>query len=345
MGFTAAIRANSRPPALQLVKTAVATVLAWVVCSLTIHDGPPPIFAAIAAMLVVQPSLNQSLTKAIERSVGAIAGVVLASALGIAFGHSAVVVLSAVASALALAWVLRMTTGSGNQVAISALLVMVMGATTPGYAGVRVLETIIGAAIGIVVHLALVPPVAVEPARLALDELGGEIAASQERLARALLTMHSRRELDELLMRARRMRPLGEAAESALDDLEDSLALNPRRHRHRDELVAMRESLHSFMPIVTQTLGMTRAFVDQYEDELATEPAVQGIAEELRRAAHDIRRELRLTLAVTYPTFADTDPALTAPLRLKAPKGTRWILVGSLMEDLRRIRMGLGARP
>ena len=54
-------------------------------------------FAAIAALLVVQPSLNQSLGKALERSVGVIAGVVIASALALAFGQSTWVVVLAVA--------------------------------------------------------------------------------------------------------------------------------------------------------------------------------------------------------------------------------------------------------
>lgn len=343
MRFTAAFRATQRAPALQVVKTAVATVLAWVVCDLLL-DGPPPIFAAIAAMLVVQPSLNQSLEKGVERSVGVIAGVLLASGLGIAFGNATWVVLVSVVAALGLAWLLKMTTGSGNQVAISALLVLVMGAATPGYAGDRVIETLVGALIGIIVHVALVPPVSIPEARLAVDQLGEGIAAAMERLATALLSMHSPRELRELLTAARQLRPLRDAAERALDEAEDSLALNPRRHQHRGQLADMRESLENFSPIVTQILGMTRAFVDQYEDELAAEPAVRGIAEELRRAAHDTRRLLKMTLPETYPTFVDTDPALTAPLALKSPKGMRWILIGSLMEDLRRIRSALGAQ-
>jgi len=325
------------------VKTALATMVAWVICRLLFPDGPPPVFAAIAAMLVVQPSLNQSLTKGLERSVGVIGGVILASLLAVAFGDTSWVILIAVGAALALAWGLRMTTGSGNQVAISALLVLVMGAATPGYALDRVAETIIGALVGIVIHLALVPPVAVQPARQALDALGEGIALALERLAAALSTTHTPYELRDLLVAARQLRPLREAADEALDDAEDSLALNPRSRQHRDELEAMRESVANFSPIVTQVIGMTRAFVDQYEDELVAEPAVRGIAEELRRAAHDTRRQLRLTLASSYPTFADTDPALTAPLALQAPTGMRWILVGSLMEDLRRIREELGA--
>src|SRR3546814_5196517 len=79
MPLTGAVRTAKRAPLLQMVKTALATILAWIVAGALIPDGPAPVFAAIAAMLVVQPSLNQSLTKGVERSVGVIAGVVLAS--------------------------------------------------------------------------------------------------------------------------------------------------------------------------------------------------------------------------------------------------------------------------
>ncbi len=342
--FTTAFRATQRPPKLQMVKTALATMLAWVVADLLVVGEQPPIFAAIAAMLVVQPSINQSYAKGIERSVGVIAGVVVASVLGLSFGEDSWVVLLAVAASLGLAWGLRMTTGSANQVAISALLVLALGATTPHYAFDRVVETFIGAIIGVLVHLALVPPVAVAPAQRALNALGEEIAASLERLAFALPRTHSPRELRELMDAARGLRRLRDAADEALDEAEDSLALNPRGRSHREDLAGIRESVNDFRLIVTQVLGMTRAYVDQYDDAVSAEPAVVGIAEELRRAAHDTRRQLRLTLNDPFLTFPETDPALTAPLALRAPKGMHWILVGSLMEDLRRIRAGLGAR-
>lgn len=345
MQFTSAFRASERPPALQMVKTALATVLAWVIADLVVPSGPPPVFAAIAAMLVVQPSLNQSLSKGIERSVGVIAGVVLASVLALTFGDGTWVVLGAVTAALFLSWGLRMTVGSANQVAISALLVLALGSSSPGYATYRVLETFIGAVIGIIVHLALVPPVALSPARRALDALGEEIAASLERLAAALPQRQTRADLDRLLRSARRLHEFRDEADTALDDAADSLTLNPRGRKRREHLETMRESMDNLHLIVSQVLGMTRAYVDQYESRLSSEPAVEAIAEEMRRAAHDIRRELRLTLVDQYgTTFPETAPALTAPLVFKAPSGMRWILIGSLMEDLRRIREELGAR-
>ena len=60
-------RATRRAPLLQVAKSAIATGAAWLVAGL-LFPGVPPVFAAIAALLVVQPSLNQSLTREIGRA-------------------------------------------------------------------------------------------------------------------------------------------------------------------------------------------------------------------------------------------------------------------------------------
>ncbi|MFE1645298.1 aromatic acid exporter family protein [Microbacterium sp. P01] len=338
MDMTAAIRSSRRVPLLQITKSAVAAVAAWLVAGWLI-PGPLPVFAAIAALLVVQPSLNQSLSKAIERSVGVIAGVSIASLLGMAFGGAEWVILVAIVIALVIAWALRMTAPTTNQVAISAMLVLALGAATPNYALDRILETMIGAAIGIIVNLALVPPVALAPARTAVDDLAEELAASLERLAHALERPQTPAELEELLRQARLMRPMRDAAETAIVTGEDSLALNPRGRGHRAEFSELSTQLERFGPIVTQVIGMTRAMRDHGDPGLTGEPALRAIAEQLRRAAHDVRLSAGLD-AATPPSFREA-PALTAPLTISAPSPSHWVLIGSMLEDLHRIHEAL----
>ncbi|WOF24320.1 FUSC family protein [Microbacterium betulae] len=341
MRLTAAIRATQRTPLMQVLKSAIATSAAWLLAGAVVPDGPAPVFAAIAALLVVQPSLNQSLSKAVERSVGVVAGVVVASLVGIVLGDAAWVVLVAIAAALILAWALRMTPGTANQVGISALLVIALGPSSPDYALDRVIETVIGAVIGVIVNVVLVPPVALAPARRAVDALGEELAATLERLADALSAPRARTELEELLLTARLLRPMHDAAVAAIEVASESLTLNPRGKGYRDELARLSGLVDRFGPIVTQVVGMTRAFYDHYDDEVSAEPAVQGISEQLRRAAHDVRRLLRRALAEPAAPPTESVPALTAPLSVAAPSGGRWILVGSLLEDLRRIHEAL----
>ncbi len=347
MRVTDGLRTAQRAPLLQVAKSAIATIAAWLIAGALI-PGQPPVFAAIAALLVVQPSLNQSLMKAIERSIGVIAGVVIASILGILLGGGTVVILLATVVALIIAWSLRMTPPTANQVAISALLVLTLGIATPTYAVDRILETLIGAVIGILINLALVPPVAVAPAHESVLAFGDELASSLERLATALESPQTPEQLNELMVQARLMRPMRDAADAAIAVAAESLTLNPRGRRHREQLTATTSLVDRLWAIMTQTIGMTRAFCDHYDSAIVTEPAVHAIADQLRRAGHDVRLDIRRTDAaasaasMTRPGGVDEPPALTAPLVIHAPSPDHWVLIGSLMEDLRRIHNTLG---
>ncbi|MBF4457120.1 FUSC family protein [Pseudoclavibacter sp. VKM Ac-2867] len=335
------IQASKRVPALQVAKTAVAAVGAWLLAGWLI-PGPLPVFAAVAALLVVQPSVNQSFAKALERSAGVVIGVAVASAISLVLGPQSWVILLAIVVAMVVAWLLRMTATTSNQVAISAMLVLALGASTPEYALDRILETLIGAAFGLLVNAIILPPVLVGPAQRDTAMLGNEIAASLERLADAIEQPQTAASLTEMLLKARLLRPMAGAAENSIADGLESLAFNPRKSSHHEELVECRQLLDRFRPIVTQLTGMTRAVAEHWEPTLADEPQAIAIAEQLRRAAHDTR--ILIPSEPGEPRgFILEPPALTAPLVVSAPKGGSWVLIGSLIEDLRRIHEGLTA--
>jgi uncharacterized membrane protein YccC len=333
----ASIRTSARSPLLQVLKTSVAAIVAWYL-SVLLLGQQLPIFAAIAALLVVQPSVNQSLSKGIERSIGVVVGVVVAYGAGLLFGSSSWVVLAIILVSLLLAWALKLTPGSSNQIPISAMLVLALGTQTPKYAFDRVLETVIGAVAGLIVNAVIVPPVLVAPATGAVGRLAGSIAEALEGLASALRGPTSTNALDDLLQRARTLRPSQVSAESALAAAEESLTFNPRGGRHRPSLDRNRAVLERLTILVTRTVGMTRAVHDNYDVELGHDAVVMSIAVELDRAAHDVRLLVSDTAADDVDRPADELPALTAPLVISRPDPRHWILVGSLMEDLRRVR-------
>lgn len=320
---------------LQVLKTSAAAVVAWVVSSLLLGQ-PYPIFAAIAALLVVQPSVNQSLAKGIERSVGVVFGVLLATAAGAVFGSASWVVLLAIVASLLIAWALKLGPGSSNQIPISAMLVLALGGDSPLYALDRVLETIIGAATALVINALIVPPVLVAPAHVAITRLQERTAASLERIALALHEPQSRQELEAMLQQARELRGLRDAAADAVALGEESLTLNPRRSRMRDKLAEDVELLVRLNALVTRVLGMARAIHDHYDPTLMNDPIVHAIVTEISRAAHDLR-----LLGASDADSPEADaqlPALTAPMAVQQPNPDHWILVGSLLEDMRRVR-------
>ena len=332
----------TRVPLLQVVKTAIAAILAWFIASLVL-PGALPVFATVAALLVVQPSVNQSFGKALERTVGVIVGVLVALGIGLVFADQSWVVLAAVVTAVIVAWALRLTPASSVQIPISAMLVLSIGAATPGYAAERVVETLLGAAVGLIINAAIVPPLALGPARLAITRLGRQSADALDRLATALTSPATAGSLDDLLTEARELRPLRTATNDAVTQGRDSLKLNPRRSQFRDQLEQDLALAARLDPIVTRVLGMTRALRDHWDESLVTEPVVAGIAEELRRAAHDLRLLVRSDREIRRegeePAAVTSElPALTSPLVIVSPHPQHWILIGSLMEDLRRVR-------
>lgn len=347
MRLASTLRSTTRTPLLQVTKVAIATSAAWLV-ALALLPNQLPVFATIAALLVVQPSVNQTLGKAIERSLGVIVGVLVAYGIGLLFHGASWIVLLAIVVAIFLGWALRLTPGTANQVPISAMLVLSIGSTNPNYAFDRIIETIIGAIIGIIVNVAIVAPVLLAPAHQSVLRLANEIAATLDRLAAGLVNAQTPARLEELLVTARLLRPMQAKAQAAISQGEESLKLNPRRSRHRELLEADAELLTRLTPLVTRVLGMTRALRDHYDDELRAEPGVQAISAELTRAAHDLRLLVRhresapVAAAGVSATGAAPEtagiPTLTAPLSISPPRSSHWILIGSLMEDLRRVR-------
>jgi uncharacterized membrane protein YgaE (UPF0421/DUF939 family) len=338
-------RASSRAPLAQVVKTSIAVALAWV-SSGALLDQPLPIFAAIAALLVVQPSINQSIARGIERSVGVILGVVVASLAAAIFGTNSWIVLGVIAVCLLLGWLLRLGPASATQIPISAMLLLSLGANTPGYAFERVLETVMGAAVAMIVNVAIAPPVLLVPAHVAVQRLLEECASTLDHLAASLRDPQTAQSLEALLVHARSLRSLEAAADTAIATGEESLTLNPQRRAHRQILDRDMELLSLGTVLARRIIGMARALRDHYDSSLHVDPTVIGIAREASRAAHDLRllaHDLDAAQRTRNARGSEADlpeepPALTAPLMIPRPHPQHWVLIGSLIEDMRRVR-------
>ncbi|SKA93565.1 Aromatic acid exporter family member 1 [Agreia bicolorata] len=336
--YVRVLQADDRAPLLQIVKTGVAASLAWIVC-LAILPAQVPVFGAIAAIIVVQPSVNQSFAKALERTVGVIVGVVIAYLVGLAFGPSTWIILLSIILALLTGWALRLSQSTTVQLPISAMLVLAIGAQTPGYAAGRIVETALGAVVAVVINLVIVPPVRLQPAHDAVAALGRETAACLDGLARLLTEPSTEADRNRALVEVRLLAPMLAKARAAVTGAEESLRFNPRRRANSDALELDDDLLAMLGVIVGRVPGMVRGLADNYDESLHTESTVVGLADEMRKAAHDLRlvmQESDLQTAEPLPRTAEM-PALTAPFQVVTPSPTHWILIGSLIEDLRRV--------
>ena len=340
MSIRANVRAKRRIPFLQVLKSIGAAVAAWLI-AVPLFQTDQPVFAVIAAIIVVQPSVNASLGKALERSTATVIGVAIALGASLVFGAPSWLVLVAIAAAITIGWAFKLTPATANQIAISAMLSIVIGAATPDFAIAGILQTILGALIGIIINAVIVPPVALTPAKTAVARLGGDIAQLLEDMGAVLSRRTSPEVLDTLYWRARGLRAELNAALARVNALSESLRFNMiRRNKHRPAVDQMSALLARLAVLTTRTIGMARGVRDHYDESLVSDTNMAQIADELKRAGHDLRIVVRdnglEAMTAPHPETQDL-PTLTQPIRLTRPSSKNWVLEGFLVENLRLV--------
>src|SRR5215469_5162983 len=159
----------TRDQVLLAAKTAIAAGLAWV-AALAANPHSRPYFAPLAVLLVVQPTVYHSLSRAFQRVAGVVVGVAAALAVSHFLAPCAWSIGIIIFAGLLVGWTARLGPQGVVQVPVSALLVFLVGHTTPGYAGERIVDTLIGA--GVAVIAVLLVPSAPAPDAVMLQALG-----------------------------------------------------------------------------------------------------------------------------------------------------------------------------
>ncbi|TQK42903.1 aromatic acid exporter family member 1 [Streptomyces sp. SLBN-118] len=222
---TELVRRHREPAVVQTVRSTAAATISYVV-ALQLSSEPAPLTAPLTALLVVQVTLYSTLTTGIRRVNSVVAGVL------IAIGFSALVGLTwwslglIILASLVVGRLVRVDEFV-PEVAISAMLVL--GVTQVGGAAWdRVLETLIGAVVGLLFNIVFVPPVWVGPAGDSIEDLArrmrhlllhiGEELTGPTPVERAAARLHEARRLDNDIA----------DVDGALRQAEDSLRFNPR---------------------------------------------------------------------------------------------------------------------
>ena len=252
-------RGEGSPLGLRTAKTTLAAVISWEL-ALLLPGSQPPVLAPLTALLVTQLTLVKTITGSFQRVASVTAGVLLALLVADVLGLHWWSVGLVIFVSLALGQVLKL--GPHRiEVPISALLVMTLGGTA-GVAWTRVLETLIGAGVGVVVNAVLVPPVYIRPAGEAIYELADDMARVLEGAAADLREGWSGEDAYERLLEARELDgEVGEARE-AVGRAEDSLRLNPRRRLVGDPSDELREGMTTLEHAVILVRGLCRSLVD-----------------------------------------------------------------------------------
>jgi uncharacterized membrane protein YgaE (UPF0421/DUF939 family) len=270
-----------RSTLLLIAKTALAATVAWEL-AIRLLDSPLPALAALGAILTVQVTVKQTISFGVQQVVGVTVGVgaaILAvRMLGVHTWSVGLVILGA----LVVGTLLRLGP-QVNQVAISALLVLALGTQ---YGSARVVDTLLGAVVGVLVNTLLVPPTHVQGAAdriagvaadlgLLLADIGARLRGDWEPAA-AQQWLHRARDLDAARYDA------GEAVRRGAE----SLRYNPLARGEAEEVARLTEAHTALEHVAIQLRSIARSLSDLHSRHRtpAEQAVLAGLADLLEQA-------------------------------------------------------------
>jgi hypothetical protein len=276
-----------RKPGLRTAKTTLAAVLSFVIAE-KLGTSEAPILAPLTALLVVQLTLYETVAHGVGRIASVLAGVLVAVGVADFVGLTWYSLGAVVAISLVVGRLLRLGQHL-MEMPISAMIVLAVGGNANLAAG-RVYETLIGAAVGVVVNIAIAPPLYVQPASEALGELASRLAACVSGLADDLRGEWSREVADRALDRARELSDEVDRADRTLARAEESALFNPRAGRAREAQPRLRTGLTGLEHAYVSLRSLCRALLDRTYYVPETEPG-DAYTQEVRFALADVLDE------------------------------------------------------
>jgi hypothetical protein len=207
-----------------------ATVAAFLVAQQLGLTDPPPLIAALTALLVVQTTLASTLASGIQRVLSVVAGVAIAVLFVSVVGLTWWSLGALVAASIVVGQLLRLGPNL-VEVPISAMLVLGVGyaADAESVGTGRVLETLVGAAVGVAVNVLFPPAVQTKYAGRAVEKFAEEIGSLLDSAATAMSAgAVTEEQATRWLEDARRLNRHAPRVDHALAHAEESRRLNLR---------------------------------------------------------------------------------------------------------------------
>jgi uncharacterized membrane protein YgaE (UPF0421/DUF939 family) len=334
----------TRTQLLLATKAAIAAGIAWAVALLA-DPHSRPYFAPLAVILIVQPTVYDSLSRAFQRVIGVVLGVAASLAVNHFLTPSGWSIGIIVFAGLLLGWSVRLGPQGVVQVPVSALLVFAVGSATPGYAGRRVVDTLIGSAIAVLA--VLVSPSAPAPERVVADAL------APPHRSRALMldigsAISSTWNLEQAQLWRKAALGLVEATAQARTDHEGhqlTARWNARAHRDSPVLERADEALRVAERIAIQTRSLARALEDGAQAArpmpavgamlVSTASAVEAYAVWVSSPDEPAdRQRLSDTIRVAGESFGQ---AVVRAQRRWRDDPTQWLTFGTILAMSQRI--------
>jgi uncharacterized membrane protein YccC len=211
----------------QLLKTAAAVVIAWVL-SVRVFHVAQPFLAPWAALLTVHATVFGTLRRGVQQAGASVLGVLFAFGAGHLFGLNALSLATAVLLGL-IVGSLRGLRAETTTAAATALVVLTTGyGDNGGMLAARLLDTGIGISVGLLVNLLVWPPLRDRGAAHQINAIGEKIGVLLGDIALELRRGGDRPEPEAWIARSDELDDDIDQAWSILEQARESGRLNPR---------------------------------------------------------------------------------------------------------------------
>jgi hypothetical protein len=212
----------------QLVKTAVAAVAAWLLAS-QVFGLPQAFLAPWAALLVVHATVYRTFSRGLRQVTSAVLGVLLAWAVGNVVGVSATAVAVLLVVGL-LIGALRWFGDESTSVAATGLIVLTTGLSDRDLVLLdRLFDSLIGIVVGLLVNMVVWPPLRDASAARAIDAIDDLVGRLLCDMAHDLREGCDDEAVEGWVARTRRLDHQIDHAWSLVRQARESSRLNPRR--------------------------------------------------------------------------------------------------------------------
>lgn len=311
---------------LQVLKIGLASGCAWALAVWLFHSEKP-YFAPMAAILCLQVTVAESVSRGIQRIMGVVGGILMALLFTNVVGvHAWSIGLVVIVAMVAGSW-FRLGPQGIPQVAISALLVMTIGSSVSGYALFRILDTMLGAVVAILVNALIIPPDFTRQAENSLEMLAHAVSEVLAGIRLDLLAGLDPQEASYHLKRARAIDRALHDARVAIRRAEESLKWNYLMRQRKSRLERLRSAVSVLEHSVSQVRGIARTlFLTLHRDVGRPLSALPGlVAIDMADLLYTIHQALMSYARLIKSRDPDAASALDDHLADAAQKRTRLV--------------------
>ncbi|RKN05015.1 FUSC family protein [Streptomyces radicis] len=276
------VKRSNEPVVIQTLRSTAAATISYIV-ALWVTDVEAPLLAPLTALLVVQVTLFATITTGIRRVNSVIAGVLIATAFSALVGLSWWSLALLILTSLSIGHLVRVSEFV-PEVAISAMLVLGVAQVT-ATALDRVVETVIGAVVGLLFNIIFVPPLWVGSAGEDIEEQARRMRELLRRLSEEAEQGRSPvQRVSAKLNEARRLDQDIAQVDASISQAEESLRFNPRVKEPLVTRIVLRTGLDTLevCAVILRTLTQTmRDLAARRADEPLFPPEVAPALQEL----------------------------------------------------------------